>query len=126
MNYYNTEEDVEKFLIELKSEIEKGCKLIIQSRRNKPDKNKEFMADMDLDLEDVKNYLSQLIIDEYAWSTRDASPIGVGEDDYKIFAKNIKGKQVYIKLKFKRLKNKLIYTMSFHEAERPITHFPFR
>lgn len=74
--------------------------------------------------QDVINELFALEIADYVYDLPDE--IKPDEAYYKVFCKEIQNKNIYIKLKIKKTKNKYLFCMSFHIAEHKITKFPYR
>ncbi|MBQ9608998.1 MAG: hypothetical protein IJV15_06080 [Lachnospiraceae bacterium] len=80
------------------------------------------MLDLEYDAYDVANQLKELKTENYSETLID-------KDDDKppllfVFGKDIKGKQVYIKLKIKGDTNKRILCISFHYAKYKMD-FPY-
>lgn len=121
--------DVNNFLNELKSILQNSDfnidndLIIIKSKKDEIQYSTRFtMVDLDYDSFDVVERLKELTVKEYSETLLD-------KDDDKppllfVFGKNINKRQVYIKLKIKGVKAKMILCVSFHYAKWEM-RFPY-
>ncbi|MGL4671535.1 type II toxin-antitoxin system MqsR family toxin [Cetobacterium sp.] len=103
---------------EIKEAI-KNKKYLIANR----DKNMNTFVELGFDKEDVANELFSLEIKHYAYDLPDEKDLDA--ENYKVFCKFIQNKDIYIKLKIKKAKTKILFCMSFHIAEYKIEKLPY-
>lgn len=77
--------------------------------------NENTLVELNYGLQDVVNEIISLTVENYKETFIDNQPGKV--KPFFCFIKNIKGKQVYIKLKISEVKNKQVFCVSFHFAE---------
>jgi len=111
--------DVIFFLEEVREAI-KNNKYIIADR----DKNNKTLVILNFDRQDVLEELKTLDVNHYVYDLPDERK--PGEENYKVFWKEIQKKGIYIKIKLKRAKFKVLFCMSFHIGEYEITKFPYK
>lgn len=87
-----------------------------------PNSTKNTIIDLDFESEDVKEEILNLRSSDYIKTVKDRER--TKSPDYWIFSKNIKGRDIYIKLKICDI-NK-IHLMSFHYAAREIENKPYK
>lgn len=125
-----------KTLIDILNNAE--CTFILKrdraSERNKPDKftNRQTLADLSYDDEDVKHELISLKAENYVESLEDKNPY-FNDEPFRVFVKKIEFKEsvtkkstmdVYIKVKIKSIENKIVVCVSFHRAQFDF-NFPY-
>lgn len=86
-------------------------------------KNNKTLVELDFDEKDVIEEFKNLEVKDYVYDLPDEKK--PDEEWYKVFCKEIKSKGIYIKLKIKRAKYRVLFCMSFHVAEHKITMFPY-
>ena len=110
--------DVILFLKEVKEAIT-NKKYIITDR----EKNNKTLLILNFDENDVLEELKTLSVSHYVCDLPDEK--NMNEENYKVFWKEIQQKGIYIKIKLKRAKFKILFCMSFHIGEYEITKFPY-
>lgn len=100
--------------------------LLIRSHRSHGEHHystSQTLIDLDYGPEDVVEKLRELSISEYYETLLDR------DDEHPpylfVFAKNINGRQVYIKLKIKEGRAQKVLCVSFHFSQYEITDFPY-
>lgn len=125
------EKEISEFLSELKNilqneefNIDRDLTIIKSEKRvgKKQFSTPYTLLDLDYDASDVVEHLKELTVREYSETL-------VDKDDLNppllfVFGKNIKGKQVYIKLKVKGDQTGHVLCVSFHYAEEKMS-FPY-
>ncbi|WP_442870347.1 hypothetical protein [Anaerocolumna sp. AGMB13025] len=127
----SSEKDVLKFINDLFTVInnehfiiEKNLVFISKKKYGEEEKYSTpyTLADLDYDSSDVLERVKELTVKDYSETLYDR------DDDNPpllfVFGKNINGKEIYIKLKVRDEKNKVI-CLSFHYAEYSMQH-PYR
>lgn len=110
-------EDLKLFLREFKQKMAVFDVVILRSRS----KNLQTILDLELTNITVRKYLSDLTFkDYYKGPTKD----NYGDSDLWEFGKEIKNKEVYIKITIGNL-NKSVICISFHFPEHTIK-YPFK
>jgi len=109
------EEDVEKYLSDLKVKISIYGILFLDDRG----KNQQTLADLEISHDDRKKIISDLTVKDYSdgpikEKMRDLLPMWV-------FGKDVKTKEVYIKVSMGAV-NKNAICISFHIAEFPMSY----
>ena len=112
-----TKDEIEQFLSDFKQKLEFWGLYIRLDRK----KNAETLAELELNFLKVKAILNELKINNYAQGPEE--DILYKNQDMWIFGKNIKGKEVYIKITLGQLSDKVI-CISFHFSEHPM-QYPF-
>ena len=126
-SYIASEENVEKFLIDLKIMLlTKDCRFEIKGIRRGQDPTSIYttpntMLDLDYDTEDVKNELISLTSNEYIETIIDDADSN--RPPFWVFGKEIKRKDIYIKVKIKTASS--VFCVSFHYPEYPLKKGPF-
>lgn len=93
-------------------------------QKRKDGANEQTLLDLDFDRDDIIREILSLEVEDYVYSIPDM--IKPHEESYKVFHKIIKSKEIYIKIKLKKVKERFVYCMSFHEARYSETDFPHR
>ena len=104
-----------------------NCQIDIQRKRREedpldPNNTNNTIIDLDYDSEKIREELSTLKISDYIKTVKDR--VRPSTPNYWIFTKNIKNKDIYIKLKICNV-NK-IHLMSFHYATKQIEDKPYK
>ena len=126
-SYIASEEDVEKFLIDLKRMLlTKECKLEVKGMKRGQDPTSPYtttntMLDLDYDTDDVRNELISLTTNEYIETIID--DVDSTRPPFWVFGKEVKRKDVYIKVKIKTATS--VFCVSFHYPEYPLKQGPF-
>ena len=94
---------------------------ILQKRND--NRNDQTLLDLNYDESDIIRDIIGLKIEEYVYTTEDK--VKPHEAPYRVFHKKIQNKEIYIKIKIKKLKKTFVFCMSFHEAKYPARHFPY-
>ena len=79
------------------------------------------LQDLEYDSSDIKRTLMELTAADYIESVRDNQK--PGSPDFRVFGKEISGKEIYIKEKLRN--NDEIFCISFHYARYPLKHKPY-
>jgi len=107
-----------------------ACNFIFMEKRvSENQKEKEFTNEstlnyLEYDREDAKKEIISLTVEEYVESVEDNNP-NFNNDSFKVFVKNIKDINVYIKIKIRDIENKIVVCVSFHKAEYEVT-YPYK
>lgn len=119
--WFESAEIIEKFLIDMREPLIND-RFILQKRND--DANTQTLLDLNFDRSDIIQELLGLKLEEYIYTTRDKK--FPEENPYNVFHKDIKSKEIYIKIKIKEKNNKILYCMSFHEAKHKESNYPFK
>ncbi len=125
--YRETKGAVKTFLLELNRILNnEKSNIIIPFREDKPIKytTKYCMQTLKFTAEDVKNELKKLTVDCYVETLDDER--NIKSNKYYVFYKQIKGKFVYIKVKIESYDQYIVFCISFHFPEYPITNLPYK
>lgn len=114
-------EIVEKFLLDMREPLIND-RFILQSRQDNA--NTQTLLDLNFERKDLIQELLGLKIEDYVYTIIDKKR--PNENPYKVFHKEIKEKEIYIKIKIKETKNKILYCMSFHEVKYKENNFPYK
>ena len=87
-----------------------------------PNNTNNTIIDLDYDSKEIREELSTLKTSDYIKTVKDR--IRPGTPNYWIFSKNIKNKDIYIKLKICNISK--IHLMSFHYATKQIEDKPYK
>lgn len=87
-----------------------------------PNTTNNTIIDLNYNVEDIREELLTLKSSDYIKTVKDI--VRPQSPDYWIFSKNIKSKDIYIKLKICNINN--IHLMSFHYAIRKIENKPYK
>ena len=131
--FIDSEETIERFLVETKSLIESDSfdinrNFIMKEVRNSDNplhpKNQDTMLALSYDVSDVLEEIKTLTVEHYYQTLPDHMP---GKSPFYLFFKVIQGHQVYIKYKIKHIRDKFIFCLSFHfpEHEINLTDLPY-
>lgn len=105
--FQSTKDDVEQFL----------------DNTNSPNFN--TLCDFDLLIKnDVLNEIKKLNVEDYVETGIDRKDANLPY--LYIFNKRIQGKDIYIKVKIRSVKNRKIFCFSFHYAKYKVTFFPYK
>lgn len=97
-------------------------KFLLQKRKD--NKNTQALLDLEFETQDIIRELLGLQVEDYVYTTPDK--VKSHENPYKVFHKEIKHKEIYIKIKIKETKRKILYCMSFHEAQHKEQYYPYK
>lgn len=130
LSIQSKEKDIIEFLNHLHQilqhedfDIDKDLTLIRKKKKNEEQFSTPYtLLDLDYDMFDVVERLKELTIKEYSETLMD-------KDDLNppmlfVFGKDIRCRQVYIKLKIKGVSARHVLCVSFHYAKRKM-HFPY-
>jgi len=112
-----TKDEIEGFLSDFKQKLEFWGLQIRLDRK----KNIDTLAELELTALKLKGILKELKINDYSQGPEE--DILYKSQDMWIFGKNIKGREVYIKITLGQLSDKVI-CISFHFSEYPM-QYPF-
>lgn len=129
MGFKSPIQEVERFLKELRGVIRSSGfdadQDFVLVQKYKPPDQLEFstpytLIELDYDADDVIKALDELTVSEYSETLfdqrNDQPPL------LFVFGKIIQGKQVYIKVKVKHIKQAFVLCVSFHFAQYPMSH----
>ena len=94
--WFESAEIIEKFLIDMRGPLIND-RIILQKRND--DANTQTLLDLNFDRNDIIQELLGLKLEEYVYTTRDKK--FPEENPYNVFHKDIKSKEIYIKIKIK-------------------------
>ena len=131
LSFQSKEKEIIEFLGELKNilhsegfNIDKNLTIIKAKKKSGKERfsTPYTLLDLDYDASDIYERLKELTIREYSETL-------VDKDDINppllfVFGKDIKGKQIYIKLKIKGSQTRHVLCVSFHYAEEKMI-FPY-
>ena len=131
LSFQSKEKEIIEFLGELKNilhsegvNIDKNLTIIKAKKKSGKERfsTPYTLLDLDYDASDIAERLKELTIREYSETL-------VDKDDINppllfVFGKDIKGKQIYIKLKIKGSQTRHVLCVSFHYAEEKMI-FPY-
>ena len=113
-----TKEEVEKYLSDLKAKIRVYDIYFLDDRG----KNQQALADLEITPDDRKRVVSSLTAEDYSEGPLKEKMMGILP--LWVFGKNVKTKEVYIKISMGRINEKAI-CISFHIAEHPM-RYPYK
>ena len=125
--YIDTRSNVEQHLQELHKLIsQKDCQLDILPRKRGEKEDdicttENTMLALGYSSEDVKRELGLLKLSDYIENIKDDKHID--SSDFRVFGKEIQGRQIYIKEKIRI--SKKIFCVSFHFAKFPLKSRPY-
>lgn len=125
--YIDTRNNVEQHLQELHTLItQKDCQLDILPRKRDEQEDDLYttentMLALGYNSEDIKRELSLLNVSDYIENIKDDKYID--SPDFRVFGKEIQGRQIYIKEKIRT--SKKIFCVSFHFARFPLKPRPY-
>ena len=99
-------------------------KRVSENQKEKEFTNESTLNYLEYDREDAKKEIISLTVEEYVESMKDNNP-NFNNDSFKVFVKNIKDINVYIKIKIRDIENKIVVCVSFHKAEYEVT-YPYK
>lgn len=114
-------EIIEKFLMDMREPLIND-RFILQKRNDNA--NTQTLLDLEFDKKDIIQELLGLKLEDYVYTVKDKK--FPNENPYNVFHKEIKHKEIYIKIKIKEVKNKILYCMSFHEAKHKESSYPYK
>ena len=129
----SSKQDVQKFLDEMKSVLDKEdfnieTDFVFQETRKNDDPddectNENTMIALGYDTEDVIEELKSLTVKNYSESIVDSKPKKAIRIFY-VFGKMIQGREVYIKVRMKEHPNngKYVFCLSFHFSKKPMNY----
>lgn len=126
-SYIASEEDVEIFLIALKTMLlTKDCRFEVKGIKRGQDPTSTYtttntMLDLNYDADDIKNELISLTTNEYIETIIDDADST--RPPFWVFGKEVKRKDIYIKVKIKIANS--VFCVSFHYPEYPLKQGPF-
>lgn len=126
-SYQESKGAVKTFLLELNRILNsEKSNLRISAREDKllQYSTRYCMQTLKFTAEDVKNELKKLTVDCYVETLDDER--NIKSNKYYVFYKQIKGKYVYIKVKIESYDQYIVFCISFHFPEYPITNLPYK
>jgi len=131
LGYTENNTQIEEFLTKLKSilcsdmfDINKDLEILFSLTEGKPGfMNAQTLDDLGYTIVDVRDTLLSLTVQDYSETMFDNRELtGPG---LRVFGKNIRNKEVYIKVKLRIRENSNVFCISFHYSQYPIS-YPFK
>jgi hypothetical protein len=128
-SYIASIEEVIVFLRDLKHVVSsEDCELDILSKKKDEDDSDPYttantMLDLDYDTDDVKNEILSLSEKDYIETIKDNKD--TNRPPFWVFGKEIKKRDVYIKVKIRNKRTNKVFCISFHYARFPLKNKPY-
>ena len=132
-NFISTQEEVNKFLKELKEiissnnfNVEKDLDIILKKKNENlldPYTTQNTLLTLNFDKYDIVDTLKSLTDRDYIETGNDIKNNQLPK--LYIFGKEIHGRVIYIKIKIRDKINHKMFCISFHFARYPLTKFPY-
>ena len=131
LGYTENNTQTEEFLTKLKSilcsgmfDINKDLEVLFSLTEGSPGfMNAQTLDDLGYTIVDVRDTLLSLTVQDYSETMFDSRELtGPG---FRVFGRNIRNKEVYIKVKIRVRENHSVFCISFHYSQYPIS-YPFK
>lgn len=129
--FQSTKDDVEQFLDTINTITNSpnfntlyDFDLLIKNEPNDKYSTMNTMLSLDYDRNDVLNEIKKLKVEDYVETGIDRKDANLPY--LYVFNKRIQGKDIYIKVKIRSVKNRKIFCFSFHYAKYKVTFFPYK
>ena len=133
-SYCSKKEEVENFLQTLKEiltdkgfDIDKDFDVLFRKKnenRENPYITSNTLAALNYDKKDIKSELLNLRLSDYVETLVDVKDTS-GPRLY-VFIKEIEKRDVYIKIKIRKIRNRQVFCLSFHFARFKNTKYPYK
>jgi len=131
LGYTENNTQIEEFLTKLKSilcsdkfDINRDLEVLFSLTEGTAGfMNAQTLGDLGCTIADVRDTLLSLTVQDYSETMFDNRELtGPG---FRVFGRNIKKKEVYIKVKVRKRENNDVFCISFHYSQYPIS-YPFK
>ena len=112
--------NVKRVLCEVTFDISNDFEILLSSIEGKPGyQNFETLSDLGYTSVDVRDVLLSLTTKDYHRTMIDNKEYS--DSAFRVFGRQMNGKEVYIKIKIRKSETKQVFCISFHYASYPIT-----